>query len=86
MEVIDENKHSNQLSVSDWVLTIFLSSIPVVGLILLLIWAFGDNQPSEKVNWAKATLIWYLIGIVVVSFFFMLFGAALLAGMAGMNQ
>ena len=87
MEVINENKHSSHLSISDWVLTIFLSSIPLVGLILLLIWAFGDNnQPTEKVNWAKATLIWYLIGIVAASFFFMLFGAAILAGMAGMNQ
>ncbi len=86
MEVIDENKHSKPLSISDWLLTIFLSSIPVAGLILLLIWAFGDNQPTEKVNWAKATLIWYLIGIVAASFFFMLFGAALLAGMASMNQ
>ena len=86
MEIIDENKTNEpRMSVTDWVLTIFLSGLPIIGIIMLFIWAFGENQRNERVNWAKATLVWYLIGIVFAGFFFMLFGAAFLAGMAGMD-
>ena len=86
MEVIDGNENSaNNMNVGDWVLTIFLSSLPLVGLVLLFIWAFGDNQRKERVNWAKATLLWMLIGIAIASIFFMIFGAAMLAGLAGMQ-
>jgi len=84
MEIIDGNENKAAgMSVSDWVLTIFLSGLPLIGLVLLFIWAFGDNQRPERVNWAKATLVWMLIGIAIVSVFFMVFGAAFLAGMAG---
>ena len=86
MEVIDGNENAaNNMNVGDWVLTIFLSSLPLVGLVLLFIWAFGDNQRKERVNWAKATLLWMLIGIAIASIFFMIFGAAMLAGLAGMQ-
>jgi len=86
MEIIDGNRNNGaSMSVSDWVLTIFLSGLPVIGLILLFIWAFGDNQRPERVNWAKATLIWMLFGIALATVFFMVFGAAFLAGMAGME-
>lgn len=86
MEVLDGNQNkSTPLSVGDWVLTIFLSGLPLIGLILLFIWAFGDNQRTERINWAKATLLWYLIGIAFVAIFFAIFGAAFLAGMAGMD-
>ncbi len=86
MEIIDENQNNRaSMSVSDWVLTIFLSGLPLIGLVLLFIWAFGDNQRPERVNWAKATLVWMLLGIALVSILFMVFGAAFLAGMAGMD-
>jgi uncharacterized membrane protein YqjE len=84
MEIIDDNNNNDQttMSVGDWALTIFLSGLPLIGLILLFIWSFGDNQKAERINWAKATLIWYLIMFVIGGFFFMLFGAAMLAGVA----
>ena len=80
MEIIDDNNRA-QMTVGDWVLTIFISSLPLIGFIFLFIWAFGDNQRNERVNWAKATLIWMLLGIAIASIFFMVFGAAMLAGM-----
>lgn len=80
MEIIDDNNRA-QMTVGDWVLTIFISSLPLIGFIFLFIWAFGDNQRSERVNWAKATLVWMLIGIALVSIFFMIFGMAMFAGM-----
>ena len=62
------------MSVSDWVLTIFLTSLPIIGIILLFVWAFGDNQKTDRANWSKATLIWFAIGIVFGFIFLVFFG------------
>ena len=56
-------------SIGDWVLNIFLISIPLVGLILLIVWA-SDNNEKVKKNFAAACLIW--IGISVVLMLFLL--------------
>lgn len=82
MEIINENQdNQSQMTVGDWVLTVFISSLPLIGLVFLFIWAFGDNQRIERVNWAKASLIWMFLGIALATVFFMIFGAAWLAGM-----
>lgn len=48
-----------------WVLNLFLVAIPIIGLILLFVWAFGSNTPPSKQNWARANLIWILIAILL---------------------
>ena len=52
-------------STGEWFLNLFLVAIPLVGLILLFVWAFGSGTASSKKNWARANLIWILIGIIV---------------------
>jgi len=75
MEIIDQEHSSNQpMSVGDWVLTIFLTSLPLIGVILLFVWAFGDNQRVDRANWSKATLIWFAIGLVFGFIFLVFFG------------
>jgi hypothetical protein len=59
------------ISIGEWVVTLILTAIPLVGFIMLLVWAFGSNTPTSKANWAKASLIMMLIGIVLA---IMLFG------------
>ena len=39
--------------------------IPLVGLIMCFVWAFGDGSNLNRKAWAKAKLIWMLIGIVL---------------------
>jgi hypothetical protein len=53
-----------KLTVGQWVLTLFLMCIPLVNIIMPFVWAFGGNK-DERENWAKATLIWCLIGIII---------------------
>lgn len=53
--------------------------IPLVNLILLFVWAFGGNAPVSKANWAKASLIWILIAIVINVILFMALGATFFA-------
>ena len=67
MENSNQFQHSSEkpVSVGDWIVTILLMAIPLVGFIMLFVWAFGSNTPASKANWAKASLIWMLIGIVL---------------------
>ncbi len=65
------------MSVKDWLITLIITAIPIVGLIMLFVWGFGSSAPATKANWAKAVLIFYLIMIVL----YFVFGAALLGGM-----
>ena len=52
-------------SVGSWMLRILLVRIPVFGFIYMLILAFGSGHSASKRNWAKATLIWMVIIIVL---------------------
>ena len=58
------------ISVGEWVITIIIIAIPIVGFIMLFVWGFGSNTQPSKANWAKAALI--MIGIsIVLSFLFL---------------
>lgn len=66
MEIIDrENSEvrSDGQRVMDWFWTLLVAGIPLVGFIMLFVWAFGDNTRAEKSAWAKATLLWMLVAI-----------------------
>ena len=80
MEIINENQE-RPVSTMDWFLTIFITAIPIIGLIMLFVWGFGNNTPTSKANWAKATLLWFLAGVVIYGFIAFVFGMAILGGM-----
>ena len=62
-------------SVGSWMLTLFLMAIPVVNLVCLLMLAFGSGHSASKRNWAKATLIWAVIGAVLSGLLVVVLGA-----------
>jgi hypothetical protein len=72
----------DDVSVGDWMITILITAIPIVGLIMLFVWAFGGGAPASKKNWAIATLIWFAIGIVLGIIFIIVFGT-IIASMFG---
>jgi len=53
------------VSLGDWILTMILSGIPLVGLIMLFVWAFGGGAKASKQNYARAVLILAIIGIIL---------------------
>jgi hypothetical protein len=69
------------VSTKDWVITLIITAIPLVGFIMLFVWGFGSGTNENKANFAKAALIMYAIVIGLYLLFFMVFGAALLSGM-----
>ena len=62
-------------SVGSWMLTLFLMAIPVVNLVWLLMLVFGSGHSANKRNWAKATLIWAVIGAVLSGLLVVVLGA-----------
>lgn len=53
------------VSLGNWMLTLFLTFIPLVNIIMLLVWAFSGSTPPSKANWAKAALLWMVIIFVI---------------------
>ena len=65
----DEYSEYTDDSVGSWMLTLFVCGIPVIGVIYLLVLAFGSGAAPSKRNFARAALIWSLIALVVTFFF-----------------
>ncbi len=68
------------VSMGEWLITMLIMIIPLVNLIMLFVWAFGSNTPESKANWAKAQLVWMVIGIILVVIFW---GGAIAAMVVG---
>ncbi len=62
------------IKTSDWFLTMLITAIPIVGFIMLFVWAFGGGTNPCKANWAKASLLWVLIAIVLAVLLVLIFG------------
>ncbi len=78
---MDTVERNDTMSVGQWFVTIFVGNIPIVGWIMLLVWAFGSETNPNKAAWAKALLIWLVIGAVVGFSMFALVGTALFSAM-----
>ena len=64
----DEYPEYSDESVGSWMLTLFVCGIPVIGVIYLLVLAFGSGAAPSKRNFARAALVWTLIALVVTGF------------------
>ena len=73
---------SEHKSVGQWIGVAIVSCIPLIGFILLCIWAFGDgskNDPTFR-NWARAQLVIMVIGFVL-SVVFLIFSIFVVGSM-----
>ena len=82
MENLSSQENTPAMSYKDWALTIFLASLPIIGFILVLVWAFDSETNIHKKNWAKGNLLIMIIAFVLVFMFLFIFGGlALLTGL-----
>ncbi|GGZ59366.1 hypothetical protein [Mesonia mobilis] len=68
-----------------WALYIFVAGLPLIGLIMLLVWAFSSDTNTTRQNWAKGMLLLYVIVIALAILMSIFFGglAAMFGSMAG---
>ncbi len=64
------------VKVSDWIVTAILLAIPIVNIVMLFVWAFGDGTNKSKSNYCKAALILMAIGIGIAILFSILTAVA----------
>ena len=63
----------NYISVGSWMWMMFVTAIPVIGFIMILIWAFTGENESRK-NYYKAILAWILVFILLFVGLFVIAG------------
>ena len=80
LDSFDKQSKIKNLSVGDWVIILLILAIPIVNLVMLFVWAFGDSDPIRS-NFAKANLIWMAIVFALALLFFGIFGTAIFYGM-----
>ena len=53
--------------IGGWILTYIITCIPLVGFIMLLVWACGDKTKSDPTfrNWARAQLVIAIISAIL---------------------
>ena len=71
---LQTTRNQSIVTIGDWIITMIL-------MCMLLVWAFSAGTPVSKANWAKATLIFMLIGFVLVILFWGAIGGLLLSNM-----
>ncbi|GAB1468555.1 hypothetical protein MASR2M64_12870 [Candidatus Cloacimonadota bacterium] len=57
------------LSMLEWLVIIIISCIPVANIIVMFIWAFGNNDNPNRRNFAKAFLVLLGIGMLAWAIF-----------------
>lgn len=75
------------LTLVNYLLMFLISSIPIVNIVMLCIWAFGQKENQNRKNFAKAALIFVGIGTVVGVVVFIVCLQTILYGVAyGIQQ
>jgi fatty acid desaturase len=74
------------MSIGDWIITFIITYIPLVGFIMLFVWAFGDGTHPSKKTWAQATLILMVVGIILAIIFFSIIASIIGGVFSGYQQ
>ena len=62
------------MTLGDWIIAVIIKRLPLIGFIMLIVWAVDSNTDPDKANWAKAELIVRLIIFASVIIFIAIIG------------
>lgn len=71
------------ISFGEWVWSLLLCFVPLVNLIMLIIWSTTSETNPNKQNFARAMLIWTVVGIVFSIVFLSMAMVLAMMGYAG---
>ncbi|MFA6865985.1 MAG: hypothetical protein WCR54_00540 [Clostridia bacterium] len=80
-----DKKQEKVMSVKEWVGSLILLCIPTVGLICLLIWAFGGGENKNRTNYARASLIVGLISTTIIIILYVTIFSVIIANLGNYN-
>ncbi|MBL9214166.1 MAG: hypothetical protein JNG83_01690 [Opitutaceae bacterium] len=74
------------LTTGEWFLTLLLLGLPVIGIVMYFVWAFGSGNVSRR-NFCRAALLWCLIlfGVAFVALVTFLVLGGTLAALLGQS-
>lgn len=85
MDQFNLQQNYKPMTIGDWLITFLIQIIPLVGIVMLFVWAFGgDTHPSKK-TWAQATLLWFVIMIILFIIFFAALWGFIMSMFGGMD-
>ncbi len=67
-----DDQYSTPISVKDWLITLLIFAIPIVGIIMMFVWAFSSDVNINKKNFSKAYLIFIGIMIALMIIFYII--------------
>ena len=73
-----ENK---EMSPGQWAITLFLTNLPLIGIVLLIVWAVGSDENLSRKNYSKGALILYAI-LFALMIMVVIFGGLAFLGFA----
>lgn len=80
-QVYIKTEDTRVMGVKDWVITLIITALPLIGIVMLFVWAFGSEANLNKQNWAKATLLLgVIIGVISLIVFFLVMGVLFSGG------
>ena len=67
---IEERPLAPAMKISDWIIVLILTCIPVLNLIMLIIWSLDKRGNPNRRSFAQAVLIFVAVMLVLSSFYF----------------
>ncbi|HAH52026.1 MAG TPA: hypothetical protein DF712_24190 [Balneola sp.] len=78
---MDNRETAPVMSMKDWLITLLITCIPMVGFIMLFVWGFSDTANPNKRNWSRAALIVIVLSTVLYFVLIgLIFGAMMASG------
>ncbi len=65
MQDYRQENYNQVVTVGEWFITMIVLAIPIVNIIMLFVWGFGNNNKPSRANFCKLSLIMMLISIVL---------------------
>lgn len=85
MDQLNVQQNYKPMTIGDWLITFLIQIIPLVGFVMLFVWAFGDGTHPSKKTWAQASLLWVAIMIILAIIFFAAVWGLIMSMFGGMN-
>jgi hypothetical protein len=68
---MNDERDSNYISVGKWMWIMFVTAIPLVGFIMMIVWCFAGENESRK-NYFRAIFAWFFVMIILLVLFYLL--------------